>query len=73
MILTPHELDVPKLVATDVSATALGGNDHGGFRSHFGVQVFEKQSGRPDLNRRPLDPQESIHIPATRSSPCFRR
>jgi hypothetical protein len=29
-----------------------GGNDHGSFRSHFGVQVFEKQSGRPDLNRR---------------------
>ena len=49
-----------------------GGNDHGRFRSHFGVQAFEKQSGRPDLNRRPLDPQESIHIPATRELPCFR-
>ena len=26
-----------------------GGNDHGRFRSHFGVQAFENQSGRPDL------------------------
>jgi hypothetical protein len=34
-----------------------GGNDHGGFRSQFWVQAFEKPSGRPDLNRRPLDPQ----------------
>jgi hypothetical protein len=35
-----------------------GGNDHGWFRSQFGVQAFEKPSGRPDLNRRPLDPQD---------------
>jgi len=27
-------------------------------RSHFAVQLFEKQSGRRDLNPRPLDPQE---------------
>jgi hypothetical protein len=30
------------------------------FRSQFGVQAFEKPSGRPDLNRRPLDPQVTI-------------
>jgi hypothetical protein len=29
----------------------------GEFRSQLGLQVFEKPSGRPDLNRRPLDPQ----------------
>ena len=50
-----------------------GGNDHGRFRSHFGVQAFEKQSGRPDLNRRPLDPQECTHIPATRAFRYFHR
>ena len=29
-------------------------------RSQFGVQAFKNWSGRPDLNRRPLDPS---HIP----------
>ena len=29
----------------------------GEFRSQLGLQAFEKPSGRPDLNRRPLDPQ----------------
>ena len=37
-----------------------GGNDHGSFHSQFRVRVFEKPSGRPDLNRRPLDPH---HVP----------
>ena len=35
----------------------------GEFRSQLGLQAFEKPSGRPDLNRRPLDPQPCIPIP----------
>jgi hypothetical protein len=52
-----------------------GGNDHGRFRSHFGVQVFEKPSGRPDLNRRPLDPQNggAGGFAAQRRSACRTR
>jgi hypothetical protein len=38
-----------------------------------GPHSVRKPSGRLDLNRRPLDPQECIHISATRSCPCFRR
>jgi hypothetical protein len=34
------------------------GNDHGVFRSQLVHKAFEKPSGRPDLNRRPLDPQD---------------
>ena len=45
----------------------------GEFRSHLGLQAFEKPSGRPDLNRRPLDPQPCIPIATTRSGPYFRR
>jgi hypothetical protein len=39
----------------------------------LGYKCSKNQSGRPDLNRRPLDPQESIHIPATRAFPYLRR
>ena len=39
--------------------------------SHFGVQVFEKLSGRRDLNPRPLDPQECTPISATCLTSCF--
>jgi hypothetical protein len=44
-----------------------------GFVPISGYKCSKNLSGRPDLNRRPLDPQECIHIPATRSFPCFRR
>ena len=44
-----------------------------GFVPILGYKCSKNLSGRPDLNRRPLDPQESIHIPATRALPCFRR
>jgi len=37
-----------------------------GFVPNSGHKRSKNQSGRPDLNRRPLDPQECIHIPATR-------
>src|SRR5215467_14557998 len=40
-----------------------GGNDHGSFHPQFRVQVFEKPSGWPDLNRRPLDPQAHTSPP----------
>jgi hypothetical protein len=44
------------------------------FHSHLSRHNCSKnQSGRPDLNRRPLDPPESTHIPATRTILCFRR
>ena len=41
-----------------------------------GGSRFEKAQlpvGTAGLNRRPLDPQECIHIPATRTFPRFRR
>ena len=44
-----------------------------GFAPISGYKRSKNPSGRPDLNRRPLDPQESTHIPATRPFPCFRR
>jgi len=43
-----------------------------GFVPISGYKRSKNPSGRPDLNRRPLDPQESTDIPATRSFPCFR-
>jgi len=43
-----------------------------GFAPISGYKRSKNPSGRPDLNRRPLDPQESTDIPATRSFPCFR-
>jgi len=30
--------------------------------SHLVPKAFEKPSGRPDLNRRPLDPQSRIRV-----------
>ena len=41
------------------------------FRSQFRVQVFEKLSGRPDLNRRPLDPQE-VGLASVQVSPAVQ-
>ena len=38
-----------------------------------GYKCSKNQSGRPDLNRRPLDPQECIHISASRAVAYFRR
>jgi hypothetical protein len=37
-----------------------GGNDHGSFVPISGYKRSKNPSGRPDLNRRPLDPQECI-------------
>ncbi len=43
-----------------------------GFVPNWGLQVFEKPSGRRDLNRRPLDPQPCLHIPTISALSCFR-
>jgi hypothetical protein len=44
-----------------------------GFVPILGYKSSKNLSGRPDLNRRPLGPEECTPIPATRSFPCFRR
>jgi hypothetical protein len=56
------------------SGTASHDRSHlGEFRSQLSLQAFEKPSGRPDLNRRPLDPQPCFPIPTTRSPSRCRR
>jgi hypothetical protein len=63
----------PGEAVTVASRAALTGNSHDRFRSHFGVRAFEKWSGRRDLNPRPLDPQECIHVILACAPVRFRR